>query len=265
MAEADVGRIYILSGMVKKHPKTGEEKEMPVTLTALDSIEVALQSLRPALMIIDPLQAYLGAKVDMHRANEVRPIMADLAALADKYRCAVLGIRHLTKAPKTHAIYRGQGNIDIAAAARSILLVGQNPQDESLRVLVHLKSNLSVKGCSLSFEIWEDEDKRGHFQWLGQSDVTADMLLAPPKMGREKSKVEEAEEFLLKALVDGPRPSKDIFKEAKAQDISIRSMHRAKKELHIVSHRCTTGNKGKGRWEWGLDEEQDDQDSEELP
>lgn len=263
MAGANVERIFNLTGMLKKYTKTGEEKRQPVTPADLEGIEEALKTIRPALIIIDPLQAYLGARLDMHRANEVRPVLAGIAALADKYKCAVLGIRHLTKAPKTHAIYRGQGSIDIAAAARSVLLVGKDPQDKSLRVLAHLKSNLSVKGSSLSYEIQNDKDGRGHFHWRGRSDVTADMLLAPQKPGREKSKVEEAEEFLFEALANGPRPSKDIFDEAEAEKISESTLRRAKRRLPIRKQRYTEGNKGQGRWEWGLvEEEQDDQESE---
>lgn len=261
-AGADVKRIHLLTGMIRKNPKTGEEYQQPVSLADLPVIEKALKSLRPVLLVIDPIQAYLGAGVDMHRANEVRPLMAGLAALAEKYKCAVVCIRHLTKASKDRAILRGLGSIDFAAAARSILLVGEDPQDTSRRILAHVKSSLAMKGCSLSFEIRQDESGQGNFYWRGKSDITADALLASPKKGRGKSKLDEAKEFLYKVLADGSKPKKEISEEAKTLGISERSLQRAKDDLPIISDRNTEGNKGKGHWDWRLQAEQDNQESE---
>ena len=102
-----------------------------VTLADLPVIKVAIAQYSPALVIIDPLQAYLGAKTDMYRANEVRPLLAALVLLAEQYNCAVVCVRHLSKASQSRAIYRGLGSIDFAAAARSVLMVGEEPQDEA--------------------------------------------------------------------------------------------------------------------------------------
>ena len=86
-------------------------------------IKMILEKLHPKLLILDPLQAYLGADVDMHRANEIRPIMTELSELAEQYHCAILLIGHMNKMQKGKSIYRGLGSIDLTAAARSVLLV----------------------------------------------------------------------------------------------------------------------------------------------
>jgi putative DNA primase/helicase len=91
-------------------------------------LDQVLMNEKPRLVVIDPLFAYTGATVDIHRANEVRDIMARLAALAARHHCAIVCIRHLTKAGQERSIYRGLGSIDLTAACRSVLLVGADPQ-----------------------------------------------------------------------------------------------------------------------------------------
>lgn len=202
----------------------------------------------------------------MHRANEVRPILAGLAALAEKYRCAVLCIRHLGKSQQDHAIYRGLGSIDFAAAARSVLLVGEDPTDKTRRrrVLAQSKMSLAAKGASLAFELRQEG-----FIWCGLSDVTAEALLAPPKTEEEKSALDEAADFLQEALAEGPRPADDVVKEARKAGISEITLKRAKKQLGIQALKDGDLNKnGKRAWRWHLPEgDQGDQKDEddELP
>jgi len=132
---ADVSRFYALVGSKDK-----EEKLNGVTLADLDIIEQALQQVTPALVVIDPLQGYLGAKVDMHRANEVRPVLTGLAQLAEKYNAAVLCIRHLTKGATAKTMYQGMGSIDFTAAARSVILAGADPDNPDKRAIIQLKA-----------------------------------------------------------------------------------------------------------------------------
>src|SRR5215510_10214546 len=127
---ADVTRIYAV--------------ETPFTLdqAGILALEEQIAIHKPKLVIIDPLVAYFGAGVDMHRANETREIMAALAVVAKKFRCAILCVRHLAKGGASKAIYRGIGSIDITAAARSVLLVGADPNDQNKRGIVQIKNNL---------------------------------------------------------------------------------------------------------------------------
>lgn len=45
--------------------------------------------------IIDPLFAFTGGKVDIHRANECRAISAPLTAIAERTGCALVAVRQL--------------------------------------------------------------------------------------------------------------------------------------------------------------------------
>ena len=100
-----------------------DESEESLTLID-DRIEKAIVETSAKLFIIDPLQAYLGAKVDMHRANEVRPIFKKLASIADRTGCAIVIIGHMNKNNGLKSLYRGLGSIDISAAARKKYLIG---------------------------------------------------------------------------------------------------------------------------------------------
>ena len=121
-AGADVSRVHLLTGYHSADDEPG--KPRVITLADVDVLRAALEKIRPQFVNVDPIQAYLGAKLDMHRANEVRPLLAALAALAEEYGCMILATRHLTKGTRDRALYRGLGSIDFAAAARSVLVIG---------------------------------------------------------------------------------------------------------------------------------------------
>lgn len=236
-AGADPSKVVALTG---KRSASGEE--VAISLTDLASIEAAVAQEQPRLIVVDPIQAFLGSAVDMHRANEVRPLLAGLARLAEEYECAVLAICHLRKSSADRAVYRGLGSIDFAAAARSILLVAEDRDDEDCRVLGHVKSNLAHQGESLGFKIGGEQ---AHVEWLGPVDVDVEELLKPRKAAPKKTLA--AEVFLANALAGGPRPAAWLFEHAPC---SARTLKSAKKALGIETSREGFG--GDGGWYWSL-------------
>ena len=58
-----------------------DEKQLSMTD---DRIEKAIRQNSVRLMIMDPIQAYLGANVDMNRANEIRPLFRHLSTIAER-------------------------------------------------------------------------------------------------------------------------------------------------------------------------------------
>lgn len=242
-AGANLEQVLLLTG-------SREEPGQPVFLAShLDVLDAACQQVRPALIIVDPLQAFLGAEVDLHRANETRPILAALARLAERHRCAVLLVRHLSKSPEGRALYRGLGSIDLAAAARSVLLVAPHPDNPKLRVLAHTKSNLAEAGVSLTFTIGPTG-----FEWCGTENISADRLLGPSADPEEKSRLEEAIDFLREHLADGPRPAAEVKDAAKEADIAPKTLRRAKEALGVKARfdAVPGGRRGEGTWVWYL-------------
>ncbi|HEV3459969.1 MAG TPA: AAA family ATPase [Thermoanaerobaculia bacterium] len=206
-------------------------------------VEQAMAEHRPRLVILDPIVAYLGAKTDFYRANEVRSILAPLARLAERQGCAVLAVRHLNKSRGNRSIYAGQGSIDFTAAARSVLLAGCGGDDAAARALVHIKCNLAALGATLAYTI----DEEG-FRWAGESPLRASDLLAPEATVDEASTLDEARAFLRSLLAAGSLATAEIYAAATQAGISEPTLRRAKQREGIVARRHGYGPGGTWRW-----------------
>jgi len=213
---------------------TGSEEIKAVSIQDVNVLRSALEQVEPSLVVIDPIQGFLGPGINMNRAEEVRPLMSILGKLATEFKCAILIIRHLTKSGKDRVGYRGMGSIDFTGAARSVLLVGKNPDNEADRVIVHTKSNLSEYGKSIGFTIND-----GKFEWLGHVEVTAAEVLAPERVDfedeEEKTPYKEARKYLIDNLKDGAKPAKEILDGVQYSGFSIRTLKSAKAALKIQS------------------------------
>ncbi len=203
-------------------------------------LEDYVSKVEPTLLIIDPLVAYLGTDVDIHRANETRAVMAKLAKLAETHGMAILAVRHLTKGGAAKPIYRGLGSIDFTAACRSVLLAGCDPENPQNRGLVQIKSNLAPVGVSVGYELRDDG-----FFWTGESSLTTGDILATDS-GEFTSAIDEAIDFLRDELATGDVLAKEIYRSANSAAISERTLKRAKAKLQVRSH------KRDGVWLWSL-------------
>lgn len=207
----------------------------PISFTeaGCKAIDQAIKIIKPLLVIIDPLVAYLGGKIDLHKANETREIMARLTRMAEENHTSIVLVRHLTKGGKEKAIYRGLGSIDLTAAVRSVLAIGRNPKDPNDgRVICHIKSNLAPLGKPISYTL-DSSDKIHPFEFGEEVDVDVNEVLGQQAINA-KASTEMAIDFLNNILKDGPLPSIDIKREAEARGISERSLKKAKKNLGIV-------------------------------
>jgi len=193
------------------------------------------------MVVLDPIQGFLGAEVDMHRANEIRPLMKRIAVLAEKYHCAIILIGHMNKNSNGKSSYRGLGSIDFQAAARSVLIVGRIKEEPETRVVCHTKSSLAPEGKSIAFRL----DKDNGFEWIGEYDISADELLNGDGKGQKSRK---AKEFLLEILADGGMSQKKILEEAAKRGIKGKTLRNAKSELEVDS--IKRGN----QWYWVLPE-----------
>lgn len=202
-------------------------------------IEAAIRTTGAKLLILDPLQAYLGDKVDMNRANETRDITKRLGTIAEKTGCAVVLIGHMNKGSGAKAAYRGIGSIDFFAIARSVLLVARVPENPNIRALAQIKNNLEKEGSTVAFEI-----KDNIFNWVGEYYISIEELLSGFSQGNKSLK---AESFLKDLLTEEDSyPASEIFAKGKTLGISKRTLENSKQELGIKSIRVGTG------WHWKL-------------
>lgn len=231
--------------------------EIATSLTGegLAILEDVIKEYEPLLVIIDPLVAYMGAKVDMHRANEARAVMAPLARAAERYGCAILGVRHLRKGTGGRPIYAGIGSIDFTAAVRSEIMAGSDPENPAVRAIAHVKCNVAAHGASIGYTIDD-----GVFGWTGKSILTAERMLASADQGA-LSAADEAEAFLRDLLAAGPIACEEVEAEARGAGVSPSTLKRAKRNLGVKSKRHSEpGEKrGKGEWFWSLPGPQADQ------
>ena len=214
-AGADLDRVLVI-----------DDSEVQLTLSD-ERIEKAIIENNARLVIIDPIQAYLGADVDMNRANEVRPIFMRLGQVAQRTGCAILLIGHLNKAAGMQSLQRGLGSIDIAAAVRSVMFIGKLKHDPTMRILTHEKSSLAPPGTSLAFSLGDE----GGFRWVGEYDITADEMLSGIEPQRE-TKTQQAKDLICALLTGGRQVfSEDIDKAALERGIPGRTVRDAKREL----------------------------------
>lgn len=206
-----------------------------------DRLEEAIIKTKARLVVLDPIQGFLGAAVDMHRANEIRPLMKRVAVLAEKYHCAIILIGHMNKNSNGKSSYRGLGSIDFQAAARSVLIVGRIKDEPEIRVVCHVKSSLAPEGKSIAFRL----DKDTGFEWIGEYDISADDLLSGDNRGK---KIHAAKEFLQEVLASGSVAQTKVAEEAESRGIKKKTLWNAKKELEINSVKI--GN----QWFWMLPE-----------
>ncbi len=207
-----------------------DENEVELTLSD-ERLEQAIKKTNAKVIVLDPIQAYLGGDVDMHRANEIRPIMKRLALLAERTDCAVILIGHMNKMGGAKSAYRGLGSIDIRAAVRSVLVVGRVKDEPTLRIVAHDKSNLAPEGKSIAFELDPDTG----FAWKGYCETTVDELLCGN--GSLLSKTAQAEKLLKDLLTEGEMLSEEITNQAKELDISNRTLKIAKQNIGVKSFR----------------------------
>ena len=221
-AGADCGQILVID-------------ESDKSLSMIDErIEEALKATGAKMLILDPIQAYLGGGMDMNRANEAREMTKRLGQLADKYECAIILIGHMNKAAGNKAAYRGMGSIDFFAVARSVLLVGRVEGEPNIRAVVQIKNNLAEFGHPKAFRL-SDEG----FEWLGDYDITVDEVLGG--IAPKANKLEQAE-------TNNMMLSAEILELATEEDISKRTVETAKKELGIKAKKINNA------WYWILDD-----------
>lgn len=209
------------------------------SLEDLTRFEKAVKEQSPKLVVIDPLQRYLG-DISMNSATEVRKLLAPIGNIAIKYNFALILVMHMNKT-KQDDIYRALGSIDFVGIARSMLKIG--PSEGGNKIISHVKASLGRKGNTILFEITDDGVK-----YLEQLDEKEE------DMSKLKLKArEEAKEYILSTLKENNNmvASADMFERAKENDINSSTLNRAKKELDVKSIQV------QGKWYWTLENDTD--------
>ena len=256
-AGADVSRIvalrFVVEVQVELRGEQRVERRTPrlPTLADLENIAEAIRMVGAKLVIIDPLMAFLPKDVKAISDQDVRGVLARLSLLAQESGACMWVVRHLNKSGGTNAKYRGGASIGIIGAARSGLLVAEDPDDSSRRILAVVKCNLAVKADSLAYRLESAENAVARVAWEGSTDHTANTLLSAASADSdEQGPLDEACRFLREVLGEGDRLAKEVMVEARASGVSDRTLHRARARLSVDAKRYGFGKDGK--WWWRL-------------
>jgi hypothetical protein len=220
-------------------------------------LEIMVSRVDAKLVIIDPLNAYLGDKVDSHNDQKIRQVLGPLSEIANRTGATVLCLRHLSKSGGTKAIYRGMGSIGYTAAARANFFVAQHPEEPEAFVFAASKFNLGPRPESLQYKLAfatvQGISKPVPYVSSGQPcALTADDLAAAQNQEDDgESKLGSAKQFIQVMLNDGPVPVKKIEEDARRQGIKPMTLRRAFTDLKVESY-PDPDTKGKKKYMWRL-------------
>lgn len=205
-----------------------------------ERIREAIIDFRPRLVVIDPIQAYLGSDSDLQIAGRARKLMRRLSLWASTYDCAVVLIGHLNKKEGSKGLYRSLGSIDVVAAARSVLQVDRETQDADIRVVRQIKNSLGPSDGEFRFEI---RPQTG-FKWL---DVTTTpergQRIEEPTFG---TKMDKAAYLIKELLSQGDMKSTDVYAALEGKGITHRTAEDTRKNMGIRCYRKMN------HWYWSI-------------
>jgi putative DNA primase/helicase len=245
-AGARLDKIHILEAMQYEKPDGAtilEHFSLEKHLATFQETAASLGDLR--LVILDPISAYLGS-VDSHINARVRGVLSPLIELARSLRFAAIAVDHLNKSNR-QAIYRPNGSIAFAAAARAVWLFAKSPGDPLQRLMLPAKLNLAPDQSGLSYTLVEVTPELVAVKWGERTTLSADSVLAPEDAGQRSERL-EAQEWLTDRLSDGPVPAGQVQKDAKDAGLAWMTVRRAKNDLGVLS---TKGGFADG-WYWQL-------------
>lgn len=251
-AGANLNRIGLLLAV-----RDGDGETRPPHLGDLDALRAAIKRVNAALVIVDPLMAFMPEDRDSHRDQDIRRALAPLAALANEIEVAIVVVRHLNKTSNGNPLYRGGGSIGIIGAARSGLLLARDPSDPTGqgRVVAVTKSNLSISSPSLRFRVIEAQHGVPKVEWLGESDHTAgDLLAAAHEDVADRRESQEVKEWLREVLAEGPVGARNVFTQARHVGLSEKVVRKAAKVLNVSIEKKSF----REGWEWSLRSHADD-------
>jgi KaiC/GvpD/RAD55 family RecA-like ATPase len=218
-------------------------------LTLTDKrIEAAIRKHNAKLVVLDPIQSLLDANFSMNRSESVRPALMHLERVAERTDSTIILVGHISKG-RGNAQHRGLGSVDIVNAVPSVLCLGKaEGLNSDVRAVAHLKGNYTELGKTQTFRL----GKECGFSWLGEDDtITPEdiMNFNASKTRIDKTKVDDAVDFLYEILGDDALPTSEVTELASEMGISKRTLERARKIAGVKA------SKADGVWMLMLDDD----------
>ncbi len=238
---ADVAGITSIDGVCN----AGPELLRPFSLRLdLDLLRGAIEDTGATLVVVDPLNAFLGG-IDPHKAADVRGVLSPLSRLAAETRAAILAVHHLNEGASSNALSRASGSLDFVAAARIVHGVAPDSDIDGRRSFFPVKCNIAAMPPGLGFRVGEDGIS---FDQLPVTIDAATAFTSPTIDHEERAERDMAKDFLLVELATGPVPATQVVKTAKEQRFGEATVRGAAKDLHVQKDKVGY----QGAWQWSL-------------
>lgn len=249
-AEDTIVPRLIKAGADMERVKNIDESEHPLSFEDQRIKEAIIQN-NISVAVFDPLVTYLGSKPDMNKANETRAVMQKVVNVAKETGCTFVIIAHTNKQSiEKSAMNRLSGSIDFLASVRSMMTLGTDPNDYSIKALALTKSNLSAGASTILFRITADDESAGLLEFVSYSDLSSDDIIQRVQRKKSSPQMEEAKGFLATMLSSkGYCRQADLEKEWKKNGMSRSTIYRAKEEMKILSVRMKSPD-DEAYWIW---------------
>ena len=189
-------------------------------------LEQLIVTHRPALIIFDPIQAFIPENIKMGERNAMRSCTEPLIGYGEKYGCTFLLIVHTNKMANVWGRKRMADSSDLWDISRSVLMLGET-SEPGIRYISQEKSNNGPLRSTVLFSV-----DGGTLTYKGLSDKKdKDFVAAASQAVKQAPVREEAKEFILDFLKDGEKPVADLDEMASVTGISKCTLGRAKTEL----------------------------------
>ena len=222
-----------------------------------DRLEQLVRSSGARYMILDPIAAHFTPESRVHS----RAGLARLMAIAQRYRCAIVGIHHSTK---SHSIYTaaieaiGGPQGGLSGAARAVYLYGKDPRDEDRRALACVKINgvdtpptLMIEHETVEVSTGGMLLEAGVLRMVEESNIAAEDVMGRGASIRDRDA--ECQEWLALYLAAGEncsRASNEVRAAAKRVGFSWQTMLRSAVEVGAVKAKVGFG--ADQLWYWRL-------------
>ncbi len=254
---AGLQRVFFVSDVTcgKERRPFDPAKDIPALQAAIKAAGGA------ALVIIDPIVSATIA--DSHKNSETRRGLQPLVDMASELDAALLGITHFTKGSEGRSpIDRVTGSVAFGALARVVMVAAKQQDGDDgkpgSRILMRAKSNIGPDDGGFTYELQltpmpeQPDIVASVVSWGEAVTGNAREILAEAETVRddddEGGALREAKDFLLDLLMDGPKATKEIKKQAADYGVAWRTIRRAQNELAIKPRKSG----GDGGWVWGL-------------
>ncbi len=236
LQNADVEKVFTIDENIKK-----------LYFKDLSRLEKLIEEKQPLLIVIDPIQAYMGDG-DSNSMVQVRNALSPLKRIAEKYNVSIVLVQHLKKGNETKAIYKGAGSIDFVGFARSMMMVIKNTENDE-RLFLHSTSNVTKEGHCLSYKITNDG-----LEWLeDKGEVNVNEVANQDN----NTKFENAKNFILGCIASKKEISANELQQLRnVGGFSERTFNGARSYLN--QNNKIHSSKKNGRTYWSLSSLLDD-------